>query len=55
VFVVSETSIAHALRFARETWGVVIEGSSAVALVPFLEGDPRADDAVIVLTGRNVD
>lgn len=55
VFVVSETSIARAMIFAREQWGVVVEGSAAVALVPFLEGDPRADDSVIVLTGRNVD
>ncbi len=56
--VVSERDIARAMLWAQNELGLVIEGSSAAALVPFLSGLPeslRGEDVVCVLTGRNVD
>ncbi len=58
VAVVSEEAIARAMAFALTKVGVAIEGSSAVALAPLLDGLPdalRGGDVVAVLTGRNVD
>lgn len=58
VVVVSEAAMAKAMAFAISKLGVVIEGSSAVALVPLLDGLPAelcGGDVVAVLTGRNVD
>lgn len=56
--VVSERDIASAMLWAQNELGLVIEGSAAAALVPFLSGLPeslRGGDVVCVLTGRNVD
>lgn len=58
VVVVSEAAIARAMAFAMTRLGLAIEGSSAVALAPLLDGMPeelRGGDVVAVLTGRNVD
>ncbi len=58
VVVVSEAAIARAMAFAMTRLGLAIEGSSAVALAPILDGLPgdlRGGDVVAVLTGRNVD
>jgi threonine dehydratase len=59
VAVVSETSLAQAMRFAVKDLGLAIEGSAAVSLVPVLEGSVKdltsEVDVVCVLTGRNVD
>lgn len=53
--VVDEASIARAMAWARRELGVIVEGSSAVALVPLLAGHEVADGAAILVTGRNVD
>jgi threonine dehydratase len=64
VMVVDEGAIAHAMRYAKQELGLVIEGSAATALVPVLTELPTAVRAerdagdavvVVVLTGRNVD
>ena len=55
VVVVDEASIVRAMQWARRDLGLIVEGSSAVALVPLLAGHELASAAVIVLTGRNVD
>lgn len=58
VVVVSEASIARAMREAAASLGLVLEGSAACALVPLLlAGDvvAREGDVVVVVTGRNVD
>lgn len=67
VLVVDEAPIARAMIYARDTLGVHLEGSAAVALAPVLEGLPAevfasAGDAldapwdlVVLLTGSNVD
>ena len=58
VLVVGEAAIGAALGHAVRELGLVIEGSSAAALTPVLEGLPealRGGDLVVVLTGRNVD
>lgn len=49
--VVSEDSIADAMKWAAKELGLVIEGSAAAALAPVLEG---FETDVVVLTGRNV-
>lgn len=49
--VVSEESIANAMKWAAKELGLVIEGSAAAALAPVLEG---FETDVVVLTGRNV-
>lgn len=49
--VVSEDSIANAMKWAAKELGLVIEGSAAAALAPVLEG---FETDVVVLTGRNV-
>lgn len=59
VDLVSEDEIAAAMRFARDTLGIVVEGSAATTLAwarrngGALDGDGGA--VVLVLTGRNVD
>jgi threonine dehydratase len=57
--VCTEEEIEHALRFAARDLGLLLEGSSAVALVPhlasFKPAMERETDTVIVLTGRNID
>lgn len=55
VLVIEERAIAEAMAWAREELGLVIEGSSAVALAPVIARHPIAKDAVVILTGRNVD
>lgn len=62
VAVVSESQIAAAMTAAYRSLGVTIEGSAAAALAPLLDSLPeemrpssRAQDLVVVLTGRNVD
>jgi threonine dehydratase len=70
VAVVTEAGIASAMVRAYRDLGLVLEGASATALVPVLEGLPEpvapgpavaagggdgAGDLVVVLTGRNVD
>jgi threonine dehydratase len=55
VLVVEERALAEAMRWAREELGLLVEGSSAVALAPLLAGHAQAKGAVIVVTGRNVD
>ncbi len=55
VLVVDERDLAAAMAWAREELGLVIEGSSAVVLVPLLAGHPLAQGATLVITGRNVD
>lgn len=54
VLVVDEDAIVRAMRWARSELGVILEGSSAAALVPLLSGHEIAQAAVIVITGRNV-
>lgn len=55
--VVSEESIAKAIRLVARTHGLVIEGSAAVGVAAILEGKPIPGDGpvCVVLTGRNID
>ncbi|MFI5299214.1 MAG: threonine/serine dehydratase [Polyangiales bacterium] len=55
VYVVDEADIGRRIAFARDRWGVLIEGSSAVALGAALQVDWIGEVGVVVLTGRNVD
>jgi len=63
VAVVTERAIGAAMAAAYRSLGVMIEGSAAAAIAPFLEqslpreiAPPSADsDVVVVVTGRNVD
>jgi threonine dehydratase len=55
VVVVDEASIVRAMQWARRELGLIVEGSAACALVPLLSGHELATNAVIVVTGRNVD
>lgn len=57
VFVVEESEIVQAMRFAFERLKVVIEPSSAVALAPVLRGETvlRNKRIGVILTGGNVD
>ncbi len=56
-FIVEETEILQAMRFAREQLKLVIEPSSAVALAPLLRREPqlRGRRVAVVLTGGNGD
>ncbi|HSB44675.1 MAG TPA: pyridoxal-phosphate dependent enzyme [Nitrospira sp.] len=56
-FIVEETEILQAMRFAQEQLKLVIEPSSAVALAPLLRREPqlRGKRVAVVLTGGNVD
>ena len=56
-FIVEETEILQAVRFAREQLKLVIEPSSAVALAPLLRREPqlRGRRVAVVLTGGNLD
>lgn len=56
-FVVQETEILSAMRFAYERLKLVIEPSSAVALAPLLRREPALVGArvAVILTGGNVD
>lgn len=57
VWPVEDREIIDALRCAHERWGLWIEPSSAVALVPLLRRDPalRGCRVGVVLTGGNID
>lgn len=52
----SETSIANAMRHAYREEGLVLEGAAAVGIAALLEGliEPRGP-MVVVVSGRNVD
>ncbi|AUW58649.1 pyridoxal-5'-phosphate-dependent protein [Sphingobium sp. SCG-1] len=53
---VSEAEVAHAMRVAMTSLGLVLEAGGAVALAAMLCGKVTPDDAtVITLSGRNVD
>lgn len=56
-FVVGEEEIVQAMQFAYERLKLVIEPSSAVALVPLLRHEPQlvGKRVVVVLTGGNVE
>ncbi len=56
-FIVDEHEIVQAMRFAQEQLKLVIEPSSAVAIVPLLrrESTLRGKRVAVVLTGGNVD
>ena len=55
--VVEEQEIVEAVRFAHEQLDLVIEPSSAVALVPLLRKEPQliGKRVAVILTGGNVD
>jgi threonine dehydratase len=55
--VVTEKSIAEAIRLVVRTHGLVIEGSAAVGVAAILEGKPIPGDGpvCVVLSGRNID
>jgi threonine dehydratase len=59
--VCTEAEIASAMRWGFFELGLVLEGSAAVSLVPWLAPEPALrtssteSDTVLVLTGRNVD
>ena len=57
LFVVEEEEIVRAMRFAYERLKLVIEPSSAVALVPLLRQEPQlvGKRVGVVLTGGNVE
>lgn len=58
VTVVSERAISVAMRELDRVYGLRVEGSGAVAMVPVLQGLPTwwpSGDIVVVLTGGNVD
>ena len=56
---VSEAAIAAAMRFARRTLGMVVEGSAATVIAWALDRgdilDRNGPPVVLVVTGRNVD
>lgn len=56
-FTVEEGEILEALRFAVDRLKMVMEPSSAVALVPVLRGEPvlRGKRVAVILTGGNID
>lgn len=56
-FVGEEREIVEAVRFAHERLDLVIEPSSAVALVPLLRKEPQliGKRVAVILTGGNVD
>jgi threonine dehydratase len=56
-FVVGEEEILQAMQFADERLKLVIEPSSAVALVPLLRQEPQlvGKRVGVVLTGGNVE
>ena len=56
-FIVQEEEIVQAMRFAFERLKLVIEPSSAVALVPLLRREPRLKGkrVAVILTGGNMD
>jgi threonine dehydratase len=58
MFDASEDAIAAAIRFLAYDVGLVVEGSAAIAFVPFLDGrlavSELAKPVVIVVTGRNI-
>jgi threonine dehydratase len=64
VIVADEAEIATAMTYAYREFGLALEGSAAIGLVPLLYGLPEVvrasrreeeTDLVVVLTGRNVD
>jgi threonine dehydratase len=55
--VVTEQSIAEAIRLVVRTHGLVIEGSAAVGVAAIIESKPIPGEGpvCVVLTGRNID
>ncbi len=55
VDLVAERDIAEAMRFARDTLGLTVEGSAATVLAWARDRLPDGGTTVLVITGRNVD
>lgn len=54
IILVSESSIEEAIVFAWNKYGVIIEGSAAVALAAVLTGKVQHFPAVVVISGGNI-
>lgn len=52
---VSDAEVAGAIRFAWDKHQLVVEPGAAVALAAVLAGKVPAEDAVVVVSGRNID